>query len=227
MGDAERFSVIHSGMELSRFIQAGAMTEAERHTIRQELGIPQKAVLFTMVGRMEPRKGHRFFVTAAAELAARKRSVEGPSPVFAVVGDGPEQTGLKAQAESLGVADRFFFVGYRHDVERMFAMTDVAVLTSLWEGLPRVLVQAAATGRPAISFACDGAGEVIGDGENGWVVRMRDTVAVADAMERLLIDAPLRKTMGAAARQRVNESWTVESMVAAQDELYARLLGEA
>jgi glycosyltransferase involved in cell wall biosynthesis len=145
-------------------------------------------------------------------------------PWFVIVGDGPEEAALRAQATELGIADRVVFTGYRRDVEKMFGMSDVIVLTSLWEGLPRVLVQAAAAGRPAISFACDGAHEVIADGKNGWVVPMRDTAAVRDRMAQLLEDAALRASFGVAARANVNESWTVEAMVAQIDDLYRRLL---
>lgn len=245
VGAAPDYSVIHSGMELTRFIEAGRMDTEERAALRGSFGIPADAVVFANIARMEPRKGHRFFLEAAAGLtgaglaagntpgtdprttdpvtadAAAPHAVQ---PWFVIVGDGPEEAALRAQATELGIADRVVFTGYRRDVEKMFGMSDVIVLTSLWEGLPRVLVQAAAAGRPAISFACDGAHEVIADGKNGWVVPMRDTAAVRDRMAQLLEDAALRASFGVAARANVNESWTVEAMVAQIDDLYRRLL---
>jgi glycosyltransferase involved in cell wall biosynthesis len=235
VGAASDYSVIHSGMELDRFIEAGRMDMEERAALRLQLGIPADAVVFANISRMEPRKGHRFFLEAAAGLITSNApgtdsaTTDGAAPMrgqawFVIVGDGPEEAALRAQAAELGIADRVVFTGYRRDVEKMFGMSDVIVLTSLWEGLPRVLVQAAAAGRPAVSFACDGAGEVITDGENGWVVPMRDTAAVRDRMEHLLADAPLRERLGAAARANVNDSWTVEAMVARIDDLYRRLL---
>jgi glycosyltransferase involved in cell wall biosynthesis len=243
VGAPERFSVIHSGMELERFITAGGMEEGRRAPIRAELGIPTEAVVYANISRMEPRKGHRYFLEAAARLvsgsaAEDTRAATGPlagnasgaaassgrAPWFVIVGDGPEETALRRQAEELGISERVVFTGYRGDVENMFALADVIVLTSLWEGLPRVLVQAAATGRPAISFACDGAGEVIENEVNGWVVPMRDVAAVTDRMARLLVAPELRRQMGEAGRAKVNNSWTVAAMVEQIDELYRRLL---
>ncbi|MEX2445503.1 MAG: glycosyltransferase family 4 protein [Alkalispirochaeta sp.] len=246
VGTAERFSVIHSGMELERFTAAGRMDEARRTAIRAELGVPAEAVVYANISRMEPRKGHRFFLEAAAALvggpaapgveaeaaptgpqagsASGTEVSDGRDPWFVIVGDGPEEAALRRQAQELGISRRVVFTGYRGDVENMFAMGDVVVLTSLWEGLPRVLVQAAATGRPAISFACDGAGEVIEDDVNGWVVPMRDTDAVADRMRRLLREPELRRSFGEAGRAKVNDSWTVEAMVEQIDALYRRLL---
>ena len=219
VGSPERFSIIHSGMELARFTDAAMLPAEERTAVRSELGIPTDAVVFANVSRMEPRKGHRFFLDAAARLTWR-----GETPWFVIVGDGPEEEALRAQARELGIAERVIFTGYRGDVERMFAMADVVVLTSLWEGLPRVLVQAAAVGRPAVSFACDGAREIIDDDTNGWVVPMRDVEAVGDRMQRLVDHPEERRRMGEAARAKVNASWTVESMVEQIDTLYRRLL---
>lgn len=219
VGRREQWSVIRSGMELDRFHAAADMSPGQRMAVREELGIPSTATVFTMVGRMEQRKGHRFFLEAAGMLMARRpeRTAE---PVFVIVGDGPEEHNLRAQAAASGIAGHTVFAGYRNDVERVISASDAVVLTSLWEGLPRVLVQAAATATPAISFACDGAHEIIADGENGWVVPMRDTAAVVERMGRLLADPELGRRMGKAGRVRVNQDWTVDAMIAETEALY-------
>ncbi len=217
VGTPDRFSVIHSGMDLTRFLAVSDSTRAERESIRRDLGVPPDAVVFANISRMEPRKGHRFFLEAAAQMTA------GDS-WFVIVGDGPEEDALRRQAGVLGIEDRLVFTGYRGDVELMFSMSDAVVLTSLWEGLPRVLVQAAASSRAAISFACDGAHEIISDDKNGWIVPMKDVGAVADRMDRLAKDPDLRESMGRAGRAQVNESWTVESMVQSIESLYEQLI---
>lgn len=223
VGAPEHFSVIHSGMELERFIAAGEMDQSRRAEVRAELGIPADAVVYANISRMEPRKGHRYFLEAAAAMDGANDH-GGGDPWFVIVGDGPEEEVLRRQARKSGIGDRVIFTGYRRDVENMFAMCDVVVLTSLWEGLPRVLVQAAAARRPAITFNCDGAREVIEDGVNGWVVPMRDVPAVTNRMLRLLDDPDLRHRLGDAGRIKVNDTWTVEAMVEQIDSLYRRLL---
>ncbi|MCG8478193.1 MAG: glycosyltransferase family 4 protein, partial [Spirochaetales bacterium] len=227
VGDDGRYTVIHSGMELSRYTAAATIEEEERRSIRAEFGIPEDAVVFANISRMEPRKGHRFFLEAARGVVDDAVAQPGKNePRFVIVGDGPEETNLRAQAESLGIGEKIIFTGYRGDVERMFAMCDVVVLTSLWEGLPRVLVQAAAAAKPVVTFACDGASEVVEDDVNGWVVPMRDVDAVRRRLSRLIEDAGLRRRMGEAGRRKVNDTWTVETMVRDIESLYERLLRE-
>jgi glycosyltransferase involved in cell wall biosynthesis len=87
-----------------------------------------------------------------------------------------------------------------------------------------VLVQAAAAGRPVVTFACDGAREVVEHGVNGYVVPMKDAAAVAEALLPFVRDPVLRKQLGSAGKKMVNESWRVETMVEQIDELYRRLI---
>ncbi len=227
VGDAARYTVIHSGMELSRYTAAAAIGEGERRAIRAEFGIPEDAIVLANISRMERRKGHRFFLEAARGVldAVESQGLD-TRPWFVIVGDGPEETNLRAQAQTLGLDERTVFTGYRRDVENMFAICDVVVLTSLWEGLPRVLVQAAAAGKPVVTFACDGAYEVVEDDVNGWVVPMRDVDAIQERLYRLVADVDLRLRMGTAGRDKVNDTWTVESMVRQIESLYERLLDE-
>ena len=227
VGEDARYTVIHSGMELSRYTAAATVDTNERRSIRAEFDIPEDAVVLANISRMEPRKGHRFFLEAARGVVDTIGNREpGSEPWFVIVGDGPEEANLRAQAHTLGISDRTVFTGYRRDVEKMFAMCDVVVLTSLWEGLPRVLVQAAAASKPVVTFACDGAYEVVENEVNGWVVPMRDVDAVKECLSRLVVDADLRLRMGRAGQDKVNDTWTVETMVRQIESLYKHLLTE-
>jgi glycosyltransferase involved in cell wall biosynthesis len=95
----------------------------------------------------------------------------------------------------------------------MLAATDVLVHTALYEGLPRVLVQALAMGRPCVAFDADGAREVVVPGETGFLIRPGDTAGIAAAVDRLLADAPLREQMGQAGRKLVDPAFRDETMV--------------
>ena len=103
---------------------------------------------------------------------------------------------------------------------------DVVVHTSLREGLARVLPQALAAGRPVVTFALDGAPEVIEDGRSGYVVPALDTTALADRVLALLDDPARRAAMAAHGRAFVAREFPVEQMVARIDALYERLLLE-
>jgi glycosyltransferase involved in cell wall biosynthesis len=130
-----------------------------------------------------------------------------------VVGEGAQETELRARVRSLGLAERVVFAGYRKDVAEVIAAFDVAVLTSLWEGLPRVLVQYALLEKPIVTFDVEGAHEVVDEGRSGWVVPKEDVTALVGALRGLLASADLRRTMGAHARERVEGRWDVDGMV--------------
>lgn len=223
IGEPEEYTVIHSGMELSRFQEAGTLPPAQIVAVREELGIPPEATVVAKISRLEKRKGYPYFLRAAQRVC-QSCSPQQSGVYFLIVGDGPEMEPMQALARELGIADQVIFTGYRTDVERMFAAADIVALTSLWEGLPRVLVQAAAVGRPIVTFNCDGAWEIVEEGTTGYIVGMRDEESFARRLERLVADPELRRNMGAAARAKVDESWSREAMARSIEELYRRLL---
>ena len=226
VGRAEEYTVIHSGMELDRFQRAGSLSPEEIASLREELGIPVTATVVAKISRLEKRKGYPHFLRAAQQLC-RSCSPQQSGVYFLIVGDGPELEPMKEYAEELGIAEQVIFTGYRADVERMFAVADIVALTSLWEGLPRVLVQAAAVGRPIVTFNCDGAWEIVEEGRTGYIVGMRDEEALARQLDRLVADRKLREEMGRLARAKVDASWSREAMVSTIEELYERLLADA
>ena len=226
IGRPKQHHVIRSGMHLERFRRAAQLTATDHAALRAQLEIAPEQPVVGMVARFEPRKGHRYFLDAAARITATD-DARPNAAVFLLVGDGPERDAIARYADALGLRSQLRYTGFRNDVENMFAISDVIVLTSLWEGLPRVLVQAAAVGVPAVTFAVDGAWEIVRDGETGFVVPMRDSAALARRIEQLLADPATRRRMGAAARELVTDEWSVQTMVARIDRLYRSALPAA
>ena len=99
------------------------------------------------------------------------------------------------------------------------------MLTSLWEGLPRVLVQSAAAGKPILTFDVEGAWEIVRDGRNGFVVPSRDVDTFTRRLDTLLRERDRARALGEAGRQRVSEQWEVETMLERLDDLYQRWAG--
>ena len=116
------------------------------------------------------------------------------------------------------------FLGWRRDGAQWLAASDVFAMTSLWEGLPRALVEALRTGLPSVCYATDGVVDVLRDGENGFLVPPGDVDAFAERLVRLLEDADLRRKLGAAAAVSIGPEFDVEFMVRAQESLYESLL---
>ena len=109
---------------------------------------------------------------------------------------------LEAEVAARGLVSRVRFLGHRQDLAQVLAAVDVSVLTSLWEGLPRVLVQSAAAGRPIVTFDVEGAWEVVREGENGFIVPSRDVDKLTARLDTVLRDRLRARAMGRIGRQQ-------------------------
>ena len=208
ISSVERYAVIRSGMDLGQFWTAAAMSTAQKADVRRSLGVPADAPLVGMVARLEERKGYRYFIDMAERVLKQV-----PTAQFVGVGAGEQLDFLEAEVKRRGLSGQVHFPGFRADIAQVLACLDVAVLTSLWEGLPRALVQAAACSVPAVTFEVEGAREVVKDGVNGYVVPSKDVGQLADRVISLLAHPERARAMGIAGSSLVHDAWTIESMV--------------
>jgi glycosyltransferase involved in cell wall biosynthesis len=153
------------------------------------------------VGRLAPQKGFDLLIGAFAACA---RSF--PEWELVIVGDGPSRAELEAQIEALGLGDRVFLAGRAGNIGAWYERADAYVLSSRFEGMPNVLLEAMSHGLPVISFDCEtGPRELIRHGIDGLLVPPQDPKALAEAMAALMGDGPLRLRLGTRAvetRQR-------------------------
>lgn len=211
----ERFTVIRSGIPLQTHRQA-----ADSGRLRAELGLDRKTPLVGMVACFKPQKAPLDFISVAARVAARV-----PGAHFVLAGDGPLRGQIEPLARSLGLGDRLHLLGWRRDPEVVVGDLDVLVLTSLHEGLPRVIPEAMAARRPVVATAVDGTPEAVVDGETGFLRAPGDVEGMAASVVRLLGDPGLAARMGESAAARVG-AWDSEEMVRRQESLYGELLAE-
>jgi len=206
-GVTGKYVTVHSGMDLEPFL---------RIEPKQDFVVGKIARLFRL-------KGHEFLFEAAPQIVAAVPNVK-----FLLVGDGIYRERYERWAERLGLRNRFEFAGLvpPSEIPRYVAQMDVLVHLSLREGLPRALPQALAAGKPVVAFDVDGAREVCRDGETGFLVRPGDTVALADAVIRLLQDRTLATRFGTQGRELVRRQFSEERMVQQVEELYQRLVTE-
>ncbi len=214
IGRREDYCVIRSGVELDRF----GHPQTPPAVIRQQLGIPADALVVGSVTRLSPQK-------APLDLAASFSYIhkERPSTWFVIVGDGPLRPEVEASLAAAGIADRVILTGLRRDVPELLAAFDVFVLSSLWEGLPRVLPQAMATGLPIVATRADGSAEAVIDGENGFLVEPGRPEALAEKALVLLADEGLRGRMGRNGRVRAPQ-FGARKMVRDVNQLYQAFL---
>jgi glycosyltransferase involved in cell wall biosynthesis len=216
IGHPADYVVIRSGIELSRFRNP----VVPRDIVRRRLGIPESAKVVGTVTRLSPQKAPLVFARAILMAAGRM-----PDAYFVIVGDGPLRPKVEAFFASTDVAHRVILTGIRDDVPDLMAAFDVFVLSSLWEGLPRVIPQAMINGLPVIVSAIDGNVEIIRDFTNGRLVPPGDAPALAEAMVHTMKNPDIARALGDAGRREAAR-FDASTMGNQTAHLYRRLLVE-
>ena len=195
----EKYQVVYSGMETTRFAEAKRDPE-----LRKRLGIPENARTIVTVARLFPLKGYEFVLPAAKRIIEKY-----PDTHVLVVGDGPMHDELEAKIAEAGLTGHFHFAGLvpPDTVADHLAQGELLWHLSLREGLPRAVVQALACGIPAVGFALDGTPEVLENGVTGFAVTPESVDAVVEATSRLWDDDAFRRKMGEQGKRRVLEQF--------------------
>jgi glycosyltransferase involved in cell wall biosynthesis len=204
--------VVYSGIELDQFVSRDL--KSARVETRARYGLSEENLVFVNVGRFSEAKAQRFTIEAFAKLAETS-----PTARLLLVGEGPVRNRCEAQCRDLGVEDRVVFTGFQEDVVSMYAAADIHVLTSLREGLPRVVVEASLCEIPTVSFEVEGVREVIEDKTSGYVVGSGNVDALVDRMQQLAADGGKRTLFARNAFEHARK-WDHRKMVAELDEIY-------
>lgn len=190
--------------------------QGDREWYRREWKVPEDAVVLGTVARVEAQKNPLFVVRLLAALPERVH--------FVWIGDGRLRTELERTARAAGVEHRLHLDGWQSDARQRLAGLDAFVLPSLFEGFPLAIVEALAAGVPCLVSDVDGNGEAVADSESGFVLPLSDLYAWTAAVGRLMESPSLRTTMGHAARERFEQHFGLETMVAATQEVYENAL---
>lgn len=176
------------GVDMDRF-------GGSRETAREKLGIGEEEFVLLSVGEMTENKNHRLALQALALLPEK--------PIrYVLVGRGERMEELQAQARELGIADRVIFTGYRNDVSELYPAADAFFFPSFREGLSVALMEAMASGLPAIVGKIRGNTDLIDDGVEGLYMPLTPEGA-AEAIRKLYDDPALGARLGEAAREKV------------------------
>ncbi len=207
-------AVIHNGIDVAGIDSTPAAG------LRSLMGVGPSTFIFSVVGSLIERKGHRFLLEALAELRGSSRA----DCVLAVVGTGQEEESLKSRALELGLGGSVFFLGHRDDAVGLMKEADCLVVPSLMEGMPFVILEAMAASKPVIASNIYGIPEVVLEGETGLLVPPEDAGALRDAMRSLLQARHVAAGMGARGRERILGHFTVERMVRDTEKVYQLVL---
>ena len=191
----DKLHIVHCGVDPSEF-RPVTHNRAGRHLL--------------YVGRLAAAKGLPVLFDSLMTLKDRH-----PDILLTVVGDGSDRPQLEARAKDLEICEQVRFVGYKSRVEvrQYLQESDMLVLPSFAEGVPVVLMEAMAAGLPVVTTRIAGIGELVDDGESGFLVPPGDAIAMGDRISMLLEDNQLRSRMGAKGRVKVAEEFNIDREV--------------
>lgn len=212
---ADRVSLIYSGIDLRRFRKA-----RYRPDLLTELGIDPDAPIIGNIACFKPQKNPLAFVDVADKVHAQETATR-----FLMIGDGRLRTEVEQRISKLGLSGIVFPLGWRKDIAELLKLMRVSVLTSQWEGLPRVIPESLSAQVPVVVTRAGGSAEAVIEGVTGFVLEQGDIDGMAEKVLLLVRDIGLAKRMGAAGPESVMD-WDIDKMVRAQEQLYLRLLNE-
>ena len=205
-------------LERAALIRGSGVDRTLFHPTSEPDGVP----LVVLASRMLWNKGIKEFV----EVARRLKRL-GVSARFALVGEGDSENPASISHDQLahwhdeGVIEWW---GRRDDMQQVFAESNIVCLPSYREGLPKVLIEAAACARAIVATDVPGCREIVHNGENGFLVPVGDVNALASALQRLLEDSPLRNRMGKCGRTMVEADFSIEQVAQKTLMLYQGLI---
>lgn len=210
---AESLSLIREGVELERYHPHVAASE-----IRASWGLPPEANVLGIAARLEPAKGHHDLLQAFALLSQRH-----PDLHLMVMGTGDLEQTLRAEVLKLNLQGRIHFLGWVEDLVSSIAALDLFVLSSHYEGLGLVLLEALAVNVPVVSTRVGGTQDIVEDGVTGLFAPPHDPRALAQAIERLLLDREMAQRLAQAGRSRVEKDFRSQTADSLSLELYEKL----
>ena len=214
---AAKIQCIPNGVDLDRFEE----DEAVGHGIRRDLGLDDH-FLWLAIGRLEPQKDYPNMLRAFASLAERFRHAR-----LAVVGDGPLRDDLATLANRLDIADRVMWLGIREDIPALLQAADAFVLSSKYEGLPMVLLEATASGLPVVATSGGGVAEIVSEDAGGLLVVPENANALRGAMEQVMMLTPAeRAEWGRQASERTRARYSLDAVTDRWEGVYSSLVGD-
>lgn len=202
--------VIHNGFDYGRFV-------GKESQIREELSIPQNAVIIVMAARFYPGKDFETLLKVANKVLETEKTV-----YFLLVGEGPE----RKRIESLNTgkrSDNIVFLGLRNDVEEILLGCDIGVLLNdpdlHGEGISNTIMEYMAAGMPVIATNAGGNPEIVNDEVTGFLVGSKDVDQITEKLMLLIKNESIRKQFKENGKERIMHYFSIESFVNKHDEL--------
>jgi len=214
IGSPEKYNLIRAGIHLNDY-----PSHADKAGIRASLGVPRDAVMVYYIGNTKKQKNPGDFIEAASRIIPGR-----PDVYFVFSGGGEKLAHYRAEAEKRGLGGRFIFTDWREDAADILAASDIYAMTSLWEGLPISLVEAFASGVPAVCYRADGIADILKDGENGFSVPCGDVSGFCDRLSKMIDDAGTRSGLAEGAKNMDLKEFDLDYTVQQYETLYRKVV---
>lgn len=213
--NAAQTSYLPNGVDVEAFKPAAR----PENGLRKEFGIPADAPVAGFIGRLVWEKGPEVFLNAALLM---RHLV--PNAHFIMIGDGEMAPEVRAFIDRHGLADRVHLAGMRADMPSIYPQFDLAVSTSHSEAMPLAIMEAMACGLPVVATEVGGVPDLVEQGETGWLIRHEDFEGTARMAARMLADPAMVRRMGAKARKRAVERFSLDASVERVAQVLTRLV---
>jgi len=209
------FFVPGVGVDIANLEQR--IASIDRSEKRKELGLSVDTTVIITVGELNANKNHIQVLEALSK-------VNNTNFHYLVVGNGENEQKLQKAVNKLMLQDKVSFLGFRRDVPELLAASDVFVLTSRREGLPKAVLEAMAVRLPIIATDVRGNRDLVKSGENGYLVPLDDVEQTATAIERIIDSGDLRRSMGEKSKELVKQ-YDLKNIIPQMEEIYDLFLG--
>jgi len=187
IGNAKKYVYIGNGINLGAFRN---INQIKVNKVHSELKIGSRHVVGT-IGRVSAQKNPEGFIKIAQSVLKKRNDV-----MFFFIGGGEMLDLMRAKIKALKLEDRIIFTGMKSNIPEILANFDVFILPSLWEGMPRSLIEAMTMSKPVIVYNISGIHEIVVDGKNGFIIPLNDTNKFADSILHLIDNPSIAQTMG-------------------------------
>ena len=205
---ADRVDVIPNGIDPAPYRDAAPLENAA-------LGVPENRRILVTIGRLDEQKGLDWLLSLAPQLLAAA-----PEHDLVLVGEGPQRRRLETLAAESVMADQIHFAGWRPDVPRILAASDMLLLPSRWEGMPNVILEAMAAGLPVVATRSEGVDELLHEAAASQTAAFGDGPGFIRRVGELASNDLLAAELGHSNRRRVEEHFSLSAMVSAYENLY-------
>lgn len=212
IGTEKQYKKINLGVNLDEF-----KNYSQEKLLRKELSMKDDEILVSTIGPFKPQKNLSDFIKTADIVTKKNKKIK-----FAVAGDGALRENLENLIKNLKLENSVYLLGWRRDIPNILYSSDIFFMTSLWEGMPVVSINALYCGIPMVVNAVDGQIDLINDGVNGYLIKPFDIQTAADKILLLAKDKELRKRIANEAKKTINAEFSTEVMIKKHEELYAK-----